>query len=65
MNLVQGNSMALPFANECFDHVVLHLDPGDCSRWTRLPAGNGARIEARRQRADTGQISQAGRNRRR
>ncbi len=25
MNLVQGNSMALPFANECFDHVVLHL----------------------------------------
>ena len=25
MSLVQGNSMALPFANECFDHVVLHL----------------------------------------
>ena len=25
MNLVQGNSMALPFANECFDHIVLHL----------------------------------------
>lgn len=25
MNLVQGNSMALPFADECFDHVVLHL----------------------------------------
>jgi phosphatidylethanolamine/phosphatidyl-N-methylethanolamine N-methyltransferase len=25
MNLVQGNSMSLPFADECFDHVVLHL----------------------------------------
>ncbi|HEV7928673.1 MAG TPA: class I SAM-dependent methyltransferase [Nitrosospira sp.] len=25
LNLVQGNSMSLPFADECFDHVVLHL----------------------------------------
>lgn len=25
LNLVQGDSMALPFASECFDHVVLHL----------------------------------------
>ncbi|MCX7183842.1 MAG: class I SAM-dependent methyltransferase [Nitrosospira sp.] len=25
LDLVQGNSMALPFASECFDHVVLHL----------------------------------------
>lgn len=25
LNLVQGDSMALPFADECFDHVVLHL----------------------------------------
>jgi ubiquinone/menaquinone biosynthesis C-methylase UbiE len=25
MNLVQGNSMALPFANESFNHAVLHL----------------------------------------
>jgi phosphatidylethanolamine/phosphatidyl-N-methylethanolamine N-methyltransferase len=25
VNLVQGNSMVLPFANESFDHAVLHL----------------------------------------
>ncbi len=25
VNLVQGDSMSLPFADECFDHVVLHL----------------------------------------
>lgn len=25
LNLVQGDSMSLPFASECFDHVVLHL----------------------------------------
>jgi phosphatidylethanolamine/phosphatidyl-N-methylethanolamine N-methyltransferase len=25
VNLVQGNSMSLPFADQCFDHVVLHL----------------------------------------
>jgi phosphatidylethanolamine/phosphatidyl-N-methylethanolamine N-methyltransferase len=25
LNLVQGNSMSLPFKDECFDHVVLHL----------------------------------------
>jgi|SRR4051794_18352475 len=25
MHLVQGDSMALPFADECFDQVVLHL----------------------------------------
>jgi phosphatidylethanolamine/phosphatidyl-N-methylethanolamine N-methyltransferase len=25
LNLVQGNSMSLPFMDECFDHVVLHL----------------------------------------
>ncbi|MGH8686018.1 MAG: class I SAM-dependent methyltransferase [Nitrosospira sp.] len=25
LNLIQGNSMSLPFADEYFDHVVLHL----------------------------------------
>ncbi len=25
VDLVQGDSMSLPFADECFDHVVLHL----------------------------------------
>ena len=25
LNLVQGDSMSLPFMDECFDHVVLHL----------------------------------------
>lgn len=40
VDLVQGNSMSLPFANECFDHVVLHLilaivpDPPACLRET-------------------------------
>ena len=63
MSLVQGNSMALPFAERMLRPRRAASNPGDCSRWTCLSARNGARIEARRQRADTGQISQAGRNR--
>lgn len=40
VNLVQGNSMVLPFAGESFDHAVLHLilaivpDPHACLRET-------------------------------
>ena len=40
VDLVQGDSMSLPFADECFDHVVLHLilaivpDAGSCLRET-------------------------------
>lgn len=40
LSLVQGNSLALPFADESFDHAVLHLimavvpDPRQCLRET-------------------------------
>ena len=49
LDLVQGNSMSLPFASECFDYAVLHLilavvpDPLACLRETARvvkPSGN-------------------------
>ena len=50
LSLVQGNSMALPFASECFDYAVLHLilavvpDPLACLRETARVVKPGGSI---------------------
>lgn len=48
--LVQGNSLALPFADQCFDHAVLHLilavvpDPLACLKETARTLKSGGSV---------------------
>ncbi|HMK14450.1 MAG TPA: class I SAM-dependent methyltransferase [Burkholderiales bacterium] len=50
IHLVQGNSLNLPFADNCFDHVVLHLilavvsDPVQCLKETIRVLKTGGQI---------------------
>ena len=50
LNLVQGDSMSLPFASKCFDHAVLHLilaivpDASACLRETARVLKPGGRV---------------------
>ncbi|MFI4922696.1 MAG: class I SAM-dependent methyltransferase [Burkholderiales bacterium] len=50
IHLVQGNSLNLPFADNCFDHVVLHLilavvpDPVQCLKETARILKTGGQI---------------------
>ena len=50
IHLVQGNSLNLPFADNCFDHVVLHLilavvpDPVQCLKETARVLKTGGEI---------------------
>lgn len=50
INLIQGNSLNLPFADNCFDYVVLHLilavvpDPVQCLKETARVLKTGGHI---------------------
>ena len=50
LDLVQGNSLALPFADQCFDHAVLHLilavvpDPLACLKETARTLKSGGSV---------------------
>lgn len=50
LDLVQGNSLALPFADQCFDHAILHLilavvpDPLTCLQETSRTLKSGGSV---------------------